>query len=213
MSVSTIGVLGLGEAGSAIACDLLTAGAKVRGFDPQVAAPPGAYQAADDADASATSALVIALTSGHEAEETLRLALPGLPRGAHYADLNTGPANLKARLAAIAAEAGVLFTDVALMSPVPGKGIRTPMLVSGTGAERFAETFSALGATVEIVAGVAGSAATRKLVRSVYYKDWAAAVTEHQLTSIGDRVHRNNSGVRCFGADSDCRDFQAAATT
>jgi 6-phosphogluconate dehydrogenase (decarboxylating) len=36
-----IAVLGLGEAGSVIARDLLAAGAEVRGYDPAVAAGPG----------------------------------------------------------------------------------------------------------------------------------------------------------------------------
>ena len=36
-----IAVLGLGEAGSVIARDLVAAGARVRGYDPAVAAGPG----------------------------------------------------------------------------------------------------------------------------------------------------------------------------
>jgi 3-hydroxyisobutyrate dehydrogenase-like beta-hydroxyacid dehydrogenase len=175
-----VAVLGLGEAGSAIAADLAAAGAVVRGFDPRVAAAavPGVTECAGDADAARGSAVVISLTCAHEAEGALSAALPGLPPGAIYADLNTASSGLKVALAGRAAAAGIAFADVALMSPVPGNGLRTPMLVSGPAAERFARVIGGLGASVGVLAGPPGAAAARKLVRSVFYKGLAAAVTE-----------------------------------
>jgi 3-hydroxyisobutyrate dehydrogenase-like beta-hydroxyacid dehydrogenase len=178
MNSPVIAVLGLGEAGSLIAADLAGAGATVHGYDPRVPAPPGILGCASDAAAARAAGLTLALTSAHEATETLQLALPGLRDGAVYADLNTGSAGLKTRLAQIAAGAGVLFADVALMAPVPGHGLRTPMLVSGPAAAAYAETMTALGADVTVLPGPPGTAATRKLVRSVFYKGLAAAVTE-----------------------------------
>ena len=173
-----IAVLGLGEAGSEVAADLVRAGATVHAFDPKVAAPPGTRGFGSDADAARGAAVVLALTSGHEAMETLTLALPGVGGGAIYADLNTASAGLKAELAATAGRAGVAFADVALMAPVPGLGLRTPMLASGPAAERYGRELGGLGATVTVLPGPAGTAATRKLVRSVFYKGLAAAVTE-----------------------------------
>jgi 3-hydroxyisobutyrate dehydrogenase-like beta-hydroxyacid dehydrogenase len=173
-----IAVLGFGEAGGEIAADLLAAGAIVQGFDPKVPAPAGITQRDSDADAARGAAVVIALTSAHEALETLQLALPGLCEGTIYADLNTSSAGLKAKLAQVAAQAGLAFADVALMAPVPGLGLRTPMLVSGPAADAFAAAFGALGASVTVLPGPPGTAATRKLVRSVFYKGLAAAVTE-----------------------------------
>ena len=173
-----IAVLGLGEAGSRIAEDLCAAGAVVRGYDPRVAAGPGILACDSDADASRGAAIVLALTSAHEAEETLRLALPGIGPGALYAEMNTASSGLKERLAEIAAGSGVAFTDIALMSPVPGNGLRTPMLASGPAAESFADALRGLGASVEVLPGPPGTAAARKLVRSVFYKGLAAAVIE-----------------------------------
>jgi 3-hydroxyisobutyrate dehydrogenase-like beta-hydroxyacid dehydrogenase len=178
MNGPVIAVLGLGEAGSRIAADLAGAGATVHGFDPKVPAPPGIRGCASDADAARGARLTLALTSAHEAAETLELALPGLRDGAVYADLNTGSAGLKTTLARIAARAGAAFADVALMAPVPGLGLRTPMLASGPAAEAYAGTMAALGADVTVLPGPPGTAATRKLVRSVFYKGLAAAVTE-----------------------------------
>ena len=171
-------VLGLGEAGSEIAAGLSAAGAVVRGFDPRVRAGASAVECAGDADACQGAAVVLALTCAHEAEAALTAALPGVDRAAIYADMNTASSGLKAHLARLAAGAGVGFADVALMSPVPGNGLHTPMLASGPAAQRFARVLGQLGATVEVLPGPAGAAAARKLLRSVFFKGLAAAVTE-----------------------------------
>ena len=176
-----VAVLGLGEAGSRIAADLVAAGAVVRGFDPLVAAGTevaGVVECSGDADACHGASLVLSLTCAHEADDALASALPGIGGSAIYADLNTASAQLKARLAERAARAGIAFTDVALMSPVPGHGLGTPMLACGPGAGRFAQVVGQLGGAVEVLPGPPGTAAARKLVRSVFYKGLAAAVTE-----------------------------------
>jgi 3-hydroxyisobutyrate dehydrogenase-like beta-hydroxyacid dehydrogenase len=173
-----IAVLGLGEAGYRIAADLASAGALVRGFDPRVPAGAGIIGCADDADACRGAAIALSLTCAEESEAALAAALRGIASPAIYADLNTAWPELKTRLASRAAAAGIGFADVALMSPVPGSGLRTPMLASGPAAAPFASALGALGATVDVLPGPAGEAATRKLVRSVFYKGLAAAVTE-----------------------------------
>jgi 3-hydroxyisobutyrate dehydrogenase-like beta-hydroxyacid dehydrogenase len=177
-SPPVIAVLGLGEAGSEIAADLMSAGAIVHGFDPRVRAPAAMGDFRTDAGAARGAQVVLALTSAHEAAETLELALPGIGHGAIYADLNTGSAGLKASLASKASERGIACVDVAMMAPVPGLGLRTPMLASGPGAGELAAVLGALGASVTVLPGPPGAAATRKLLRSVFYKGLAAAVTE-----------------------------------
>jgi 3-hydroxyisobutyrate dehydrogenase-like beta-hydroxyacid dehydrogenase len=173
-----IAVLGLGEAGSAIAADLVAAGALVRGFDPVIPAGPGITQCLGDADACRGATVVLSLTCAHEAEAALKAALPGVGAATIYADLNTASAWFKVRLAELAATAGTGFADVAMLSPVPGLGLRTPMLASGPAARQFAAILTELGATVDVLPGPSGTAAVRKLVRSVFYKGLAAAVTE-----------------------------------
>lgn len=174
-----VAVLGLGEAGAQIAADLCAANAVVRGFDPRVPVGAGVIQCADDADACRGAEVVLSLTTAHEAMAALKAALPGIVPAAIYADLNTSSSGLKRDLADLASEAGVRrFADVALMSPVPGKGLRTPMLASGPAADDYARLLGGLGASVEVLAAPPGAAADRKLVRSVFFKGLAAAVTE-----------------------------------
>jgi 3-hydroxyisobutyrate dehydrogenase-like beta-hydroxyacid dehydrogenase len=184
-----IAVLGLGEAGSLIARDLITAGAVVRGFDPavsEVAGVTGAagyVSAASDAEACAGAHLVLSVNSAKEAVAALRASLEairpeGNAPGAVWADLNTASPGVKRELAELGKAHGIRVTDVAMMAPVPGKGLRVPMLASGDGADTVAATLEPLGADIEVLDGPAGLAATRKLLRSVFYKGMAASIVE-----------------------------------
>ena len=173
-----VAVLGLGEAGAAIAADLVAAGARVRGYDPAVTAAEGITDTAGEADAARGADLVLSVNSAKAAVEALAAGLAGLRPGALWADLNTAAPGTKRQLADIAVAAGVPFADVAMMAPVPGRGLRVPMLASGPGAARYAAVLTPLGANVEVYDGPAGLAASKKLLRSVFYKGMAAAVTE-----------------------------------
>ncbi|AGL17317.1 NAD(P)-dependent oxidoreductase [Actinoplanes sp. N902-109] len=173
-----VAVLGLGEAGREIARDLVAAGADVRGFDPVCEPPAGVRPRRDDADAVRDADLVLSVNSSHDALPALGNSLASLRPGTIWADLNTAAPGVKAALVELVAGRDVAVVDVALMSPVPGKGLRTPMVVSGPGAERYAAVLGPLGADVTVQPGPAGEAISRKLLRSVFYKGLAAAVVE-----------------------------------
>jgi 3-hydroxyisobutyrate dehydrogenase-like beta-hydroxyacid dehydrogenase len=173
----TVAVLGLGEAGGRISRDLAAAGAVVRGFDPRVPAPDGVHEATGDGDACRGADLVLSLNSAHDAVDALRQGLAGCAPGTVWADLNTAAPRLKEELATVAAGA-VSVVDVALMAPVPGRGLGTPMTASGPAAQGYADALRPLGATIEVLPGPVGVAATRKLLRSVFYKGMAAAILE-----------------------------------
>jgi 3-hydroxyisobutyrate dehydrogenase-like beta-hydroxyacid dehydrogenase len=173
-----IAVLGLGEAGSVIARDLLAAGVQVRGYDPAVTAAPGITDTGSEAEAARGADLVLSVNSAQAAVDAFGAGLPGLRRDALWADLNTASPGTKRQLAGVAEAGGVPFADVAMMAPVPGRGLRVPMLASGDGATRYADILVPLGADIEVLAGPAGLAATKKLLRSVFYKGMATAVVE-----------------------------------
>jgi 3-hydroxyisobutyrate dehydrogenase-like beta-hydroxyacid dehydrogenase len=173
-----IALLGLGEAGSEIAADLVAAGADVCGYDPKVPVPDGVDARGDEADAVRDADLVLSVNSAHDALPALVNALSALRPGTVWADLNTAAPQVKQQLAETLASREVPVVDVALMSPVPGRGLHTPMLVSGDGAARYAEILGGLGGQVTIQPGGPGAAISRKLLRSVFYKGLAAAVVE-----------------------------------
>jgi 3-hydroxyisobutyrate dehydrogenase-like beta-hydroxyacid dehydrogenase len=179
-----IAVLGLGDAGSLIARDLAAAGTRVRGYDPAVTAAEPVFDTASEADAARNAGLVLSVNSAKAAVGALEAGLPGLLTGGQprpdvlWADLNTASPGTKRQLARIAEDAGVPFADVAMMAPVPGRGLRVPMLASGPGAARYGALLEPLGAAVEVLDGPAGLAASKKLLRSVFYKGMAASIVE-----------------------------------
>ena len=174
-----IAVFGLGEAGSAIGADLARAGAEVHGFDPaDVDTPTGVIRHDDPLGAVSGADVVLGITAAVDAREAMLQAWDEVGPDACYADLATAGPDLKRELAGVAEERDVKFSDVALMAPVPGRGLATPALASGTGAEDLATMLNPLGARIEVIEGEAGAAAARKLMRSIVTKGMAGLVLE-----------------------------------
>jgi 3-hydroxyisobutyrate dehydrogenase-like beta-hydroxyacid dehydrogenase len=174
-----VAVLGLGEAGSLLAADLARGGDEVHGYDPaRLPDIDGVQRHETDPAAVTGCTLVLAATPGSQAGVVLERVAPHLQEGAIYADLSTGSPSLKHQLSEVAAGAGVSFADVALMSAVPGRGLSTPALASGSGAVDYARLLNARGGRVEVVGESAGEAAARKLLRSVVMKGLAALLIE-----------------------------------
>jgi 3-hydroxyisobutyrate dehydrogenase-like beta-hydroxyacid dehydrogenase len=173
-----IAVLGFGEAGSLLARDLVAAGASVRGYDPAVPAPAGVTGAGSGAEAASGADVVLSVNSAKEAVAALRDSLDALRPGAVWADLNTAAPAVKQQLAEIGRTRDIPVTDIAMMAPVPGNGLRVPMLASGEAAGQVAAELTRYGADVEVLDGPAGLAATRKLLRSVFYKGMSASIVE-----------------------------------
>lgn len=178
MELQQVTLLGLGEAGSALARDLLRAGVRVRAYDPDPGRrADGVTSVRDEADAVGDSQIIFSVNWSRVSLDVARRVRPALQPGQIYAELNTSSPDKKKAVAEVLGPQA-LVADVALMSPVPGRGIRTPMLVSGPGAERFAQLLRPLNAPVTVLDGPVGLAASRKLARSVFFKGLAAAVGE-----------------------------------
>jgi 3-hydroxyisobutyrate dehydrogenase-like beta-hydroxyacid dehydrogenase len=186
--VTAVAILGLGEAGSAIALDLAAAGVEVRGFDPARSAPlEGVQTAADPPETVRGADAVLSLNAAAVAVAAAESVAAELGPGQLFADLNTAAPAVKRAVAEVVGATGAAFADVALIGPVPGRGLRTPALASGGGAERFAALFGALGMAVTVVGAEPGAAAARKLARSVFAKGLAAAVGE--TLAAAERLH------------------------
>jgi 3-hydroxyisobutyrate dehydrogenase-like beta-hydroxyacid dehydrogenase len=177
--MTVVAMLGLGEAGAVIARDLVARGVLVRGFDPARGDEPAGVEAATDpAEAARGADVVLSINSAAVSVAAAESVTSGLTTGQLFADLNTAAPDRKRAVAAVVGGTGAAFADVALMGPVPRCGLRTPVLASGPGAERFAELFGPLGMAVTVVGTQPGAAAARKLARSVFAKGLAAAVGE-----------------------------------
>jgi len=167
----------------------------VRGWDP-VARPVGIDVAADAPAAVRDASVVLSVNAASVAAAAANGVAGALHADAVYADLNTAAPGLKRELASALP---VRFADVALMGTVPATGVRTPSLVSGAGAERFAELFAPLGMPIEVVGEAPGDAAALKLLRSVFMKGLAAAAIESleaaEAAGAHERIRAEIAGV------------------
>jgi 3-hydroxyisobutyrate dehydrogenase-like beta-hydroxyacid dehydrogenase len=128
-----VAVLGLGEAGSRLAADLVAAGVDVHGYDPVApSTPDGVGRVEEPAATVARSDLVLSLTAARAALDALEAVLSSLPAGAVYADLNTGSPELKRELAGRVEATGGRFAE---RRPSPTRSHRTgcPSTWSRTG--------------------------------------------------------------------------------
>jgi len=179
MSALRVAVLGLGEAGGRIASDLVALGADVSGWDPDPSRRANGVRSAASAAAAADRAeVVLSANSASAAVTAARDASEAFSAGQLYADLNTASRLVKLAVAEEVGGRGALFADVALMAPVPERGVGTPALASGPGAASFVRLLGPLGMPVEVVGDEPGDAAERKLIRSVFVKGVAAAAVE-----------------------------------
>ena len=142
-----VALLGLGEAGAAIASDLVAQAVVARGWDPDPARRVAGLERAPSAREAVAGADVVLSVNAQAAAVPAALSVVGaLTPDQLFADLNTTSAEVKRQVAAAIVPSGAAFVDVALLAPVPGTGVRTPCLASGAGAERFAEIFGDLWA-------------------------------------------------------------------
>jgi 3-hydroxyisobutyrate dehydrogenase len=170
-------IIGLGEAGTIYAAALVAAGHDVTGFDPVApTTPAGITRAATAAEACAGADIVLVLTGAAAARAVAQECLPALPEGSTYADLTSSSPQVMQELGNLPSKA--LFADVAILGPVPTQGAKTPLMVSGPGAQAVAGLLTPIGAPVEIADGGPGAAMAHKLLRSVLMKGLASVVVE-----------------------------------
>jgi 3-hydroxyisobutyrate dehydrogenase-like beta-hydroxyacid dehydrogenase len=178
--ILNIAILGLGEAGSRFANDLAEMGARVTGYDPVPlrALHPNVRLAGSNPEAAAQSDLILSVNLASVAELVATEVLPVLRPGQVFAEMNTASPETKKSVEKIIMQSGAETVDVAIMAPVPPKGIKTPFLLSGPGASKFSDTLNPFGLDITVVSDKVGDAATRKLLRSVVYKGFAAVIGE-----------------------------------
>lgn len=193
--MARIAVIGLGEAGRHYVAGLAERGAEVSWYDVFVADPfAGIEPAASLRSAVARADLVISLVGANAATSVCQDAVRLMAPTSIFADFNTCSPVQKTAMAATAKASDVEFVDVAVMAPVPRDGISTPLLVSGSSAERFARLLQPFGPEVGVVSAEPGAAAARKLLRSVFMKGLAAVLLECEFA----------------GKAADCWDWLAA---
>ncbi|MCB1740107.1 MAG: NAD(P)-dependent oxidoreductase [Gammaproteobacteria bacterium] len=194
--VDTVALLGLGEAGSAIARGLRD---EWRGGDPRrrlvgvdialtgnargPAIRARAEQLGVSLDAGygavlAEAQAVFSVVTGVQAAQALTAALPHLRPGTLFLDVNTLTGPQAAALAAQAQAAGIDYVDIAAMGGFATDGHRAPFLLAGPAAQRAATWMTPLGFNVRVLSDRAGDASAVKILRSIMTKGIEALAVE-----------------------------------
>lgn len=178
---ATVAIVGLGEVGRTYGSALHRAGHPVRGYDAYNADPVDGVTVTDSLAAAVRDAdFVLVLTAAAASPGVAEEALDHLKERAVYVDLTSSAPSAKKLLAERVADRrpDVTVIDVAILGPVISLGVRTPLMAAGDRAECIAELTSSFGCSVTVVDGAPGSAMAHKLLRSVFMKSLAAAITE-----------------------------------
>lgn len=176
-----IAILGLGEAGSHFANDLIKLGIEVIGFDPNPVRKlhEKVILAKNNADASKEVDIIFSANLSSVSIEIAEELVDVLKPHQFFCEMNTSGPEKKKKIAEILKPSGVKVIDLAIMAPVPPKGILTPFLASGEFAAEFLEKVKPLNLDISMVENSQiGDAAIRKLLRSIVYKGIAAVVCE-----------------------------------
>jgi 3-hydroxyisobutyrate dehydrogenase-like beta-hydroxyacid dehydrogenase len=175
-----IAILGLGEAGSHFANDLAKKGVKVIGFDPDLKRnlDSSIVLAKSNRAAAENADIILSVNLATVSELVAREVAPVLNPKQIYVEMNTISPQAKQLIFNILENTGVQYVDLAIMAPVPPKGILTPFWVSGNGAKALYEQLAHLNLNIKVLSEHVGEASKLKLLRSIVYKGVAAVVCE-----------------------------------
>ena len=193
-NLARVALIGFGEVGRILAGDLKAEGVgemaaydllfDADGSDParaaaalEVAPRPSATEAVKGAH------LIISAVTAAQALAAATSVTEGIEPGAYFLDLNSASPGTKAEAFEVIEAAGGRYVEAAVMSSVPGKGLRTPMLLGGPYAQDFLEFAEPLGMNAKVFSETVGRASATKMCRSVMIKGTEALLAECLLTA------------------------------
>jgi len=155
-------------------------GLEVSGWDPnlQRELDSRVHFAANNGEAVKNADIILSVNYTSESKAIAKEVLPYLKSGSVYCEMNTSAPSTKQAIEVILQPANIHFVDLAIMAPVPPKGIKVPLLASGGGAKLLAKLFEPYSLNLSILNEKTGDAAGRKLLRSIVYKGVAAVICE-----------------------------------
>lgn len=145
---------------------------------------------------------IACLTSANSALAVAKAVIPQLKAGQAYIDMNSAAPTVKADIAEIPRNEGVMFCEAAVMGTVPGNKHKVPMFLAGNGAAKFAAAFSQYGMKLTVLDAKAGGASAIKMFKSVIMKglpqlmfeSFEAAVKYGVLNTLVDSLASSLNG-------------------
>src|SRR3982075_155118 len=190
-----IGLVGYGEVGRILAEDLRKQNVKVAAYDIKLrsdqaggalrdhAAAHGVSLTSSHTDLAAQSDFIVSAVTASQAVPVAQACAPAVKRGSWFLDFNSASPGAKQRAAALIDGKGGRYVEGAVMTSVPPKRIKVPLLLGGAGAAALAPLLVELGFDAKVASEELGVASAIKMCRSVMIKGLEAMVIESFTTA------------------------------
>ncbi len=186
-----ITIIGYGEVGTIFARDFLSRGdVRITAYDIKFASAEhgpamlarakaeGVVVAENHFAAAAHANIVISAVTADVALAVAEHAATYLRPGQIYFDINSASPGAKTKAAKAVNACGARYVEGAVMAPVPGPGVKVPILAGGPAAAEAADSLNALGMNVTAVTTEPGRASATKLCRSIMIKGIEALIVD-----------------------------------
>jgi 3-hydroxyisobutyrate dehydrogenase-like beta-hydroxyacid dehydrogenase len=190
-----VGLVGYGEVGRILAEDLRKQDVKVTAYDIKLrsdqavgalrdhASVNGVALTASHADLAAQADFIISAVTASQAVPVAQACAPAVKPGAWFLDFNSASPGAKQRAAALIDGGGGRYVEGAVMTSIPPKRIKVPLLLGGGGAEALAPLLVELGFDAKVASNELGVASAVKMCRSIMIKGMEAMVIEAYTTA------------------------------
>ena len=190
-----VDLVGYGEVGRILAEDLRKQDVNVSAYDIKLrsdqtggalrdhAATHRVALAASHADLAAQSDFIVSAVTASQAVPVAQACAGALKPGAWFLDFNSASPGAKRRAAALIDGNGGRYVEGAVMTSVPPKRIKVPLLLGGVGAGELAPLLVALGFDAKVASAELGVASAVKMCRSIMIKGMEAMVIEAFTTA------------------------------
>jgi 3-hydroxyisobutyrate dehydrogenase len=193
-ALPAIALIGFGEVGRIFARDLRATGCReIAAWDVAFADPAsqqlaaaleaGARVGVSAADAVAGADVVISAVTAGSAVAAAEPAAAVLDRGAFYVDVNSVSPASKQAVASLVEAGGGRFVEAAIMTSVPPRGLKSPMLLGGAHMAAFAAAMAPFAMDLSPYAERIGAASAVKMCRSVMVKGMEALFLESMIAA------------------------------
>ena len=190
-----IGLVGYGEVGRILAEDLRKQDVQVTAYDIKLrsdqtrgalrdhASAHGVALTASHADLAAQADFIVSAVTASQAVPVAQACAGAVKRGAWFLDFNSASPGAKKRAAALIDGGGGRYVEGAVMTSIPPKRIKVPLLLGGAGAEALAPMLLELGFDAKVASQELGVSSAVKMCRSIMIKGLEAMVIEAFTTA------------------------------
>jgi 3-hydroxyisobutyrate dehydrogenase-like beta-hydroxyacid dehydrogenase len=192
-----VGLVGYGEVGRILAEDLRKQDVRITAYDLKLrsdqtggamrdhASSYGVALAHSHADLAAQADFVISAVTASQAVPVAQACAPAVKQDVWFLDFNSASPGAKQRAADLIDASGGRYVEGAVMTSIPPKRIKVPLLLGGAGAAELAPLLVELGFDAKVASAELGVASAVKMCRSIMIKGLEAMVIEAFTTARG----------------------------